>query len=165
MKFQVGPETERTDGTLYVDGPAMRLALSHYRSMAQRRDENLSIYVLSFRPEQAQVPAFGPQPWMEIEPDQPQLAIVYGALANVLVPTDATPPTVSPSTPNQTPGSPARAAGEELEAMKGVADKQAQELQSLKAELEALKKQLDEQAPPSKSKPARKPRSPQPLTP
>ncbi len=160
VKFQVGSETQRTDGTLYVDGPVMILALSHYRSLAERRDENLPIYALAFTPTQAQLPVSRPQTWMEIEADQPRVAIAYGALAHVPAPGDTAPSANSPSAPGQTTSSPARTNGGEMEAMKEVVDKQAAELQSLKTELEALKQQLHEQAQPSSPKPARKPSSP-----
>jgi hypothetical protein len=164
VRFEVEQEGERTDGTLYIDGPAMRFTLHHYRSSAQHRDENQSIYALSFKPELAQLPVSEPQ-WAKTEPGQPQLAIAYGALAKMPVPADAPPPTAPASTLGQTTGSPAHAPGETLEAMKGVVDKQAQELQSLKAELEALKKQLHEPVPPSKPRPARKPSASQSVTP
>lgn len=159
VKFQVGPETERTDGTLYVDGPVIVLALSHYRSPAERRDENLSIYALAFTPDQAQMPVSRPQTWMEIESDQPRVAIAYGALGNVPAPAEATFSAISPSTPNQMTNLPTGTNGGQMEAMKEVVDKQAAELRSLKSELEALKQQLHEQAPPSSSSPARKPAS------
>jgi len=60
VKFQVGPETDRTEGTLYVDGAALRIALARYHGSTQSRDEQLSIYALSFKPEQAQLDGGGP---------------------------------------------------------------------------------------------------------
>ena len=86
VRFQVGPETDRTEGTLYVNGPALRVALGRYHGSAQNRDEQLSIYALSFKPEQAQLDSGGLQSWLEIEPDQPRLAIALDALASLPVP-------------------------------------------------------------------------------
>lgn len=162
IRFQVGSDPEQTDGTLYVSGSTLRLAVTRYRSSGRREDGNLSIYTLSFRPEEAQAAAAGPQTWMEIEPDLPRVAIDYTVLVNMPGPGAGTSTILSGPEPDRTIGSQASPAGGELDAMKTVVDKQAQELQSLKAELEALKKQLQDQTTPSKPKPARKPASPPP---
>lgn len=146
VKFQVGPETDRTEGTLYVDGAALRIALGRYHGSAQSRDEQLSIYALSFKPEQAMLADGGPQSWLEIEPDQPRLAIALDALAPL--PTLSLPPLAS------SPQEPARPSpAPETQNVKDVVNKQAQELEALKAELDAIKKQLGRQAAPAKPTP------------
>lgn len=148
VKFRVGPETDRTEGTLYVDGPTVRIALSRYHGSTQGRDEQLSIYALSFKPEQAQLADSSPQSGLEIEPDQPRLAIALDALT--LLPAQALPPIASPL---QTPADPAP--GKETQRVKELVDKQAQELEALKAELDGLKKRLNDPraSPNSKSGP------------
>lgn len=147
VKFQVGPDTDRTEGTLYVDGTALRIALGRYHGSAQSRDEQLSIYALSFKPEQAQLAGGGPQSWLDIEPDQPRLAIALDALASLPAPT--LPPLASSP---QEPAGPAPSTG--TQNVNDVVSKQAQELEALKAELDAIKKQLGNQAAPAKSAPS-----------
>ncbi|MBX9694402.1 MAG: hypothetical protein K2Z81_18595 [Cyanobacteria bacterium] len=143
VKFQVGPETDRTEGTLYVDGTALRIALGRYHGSVQNKDEQLSIYALSFKPEQAQLADGGPQSWMEIEPDRPRLSIAIEALASL--------PHQDFLTPASTPQTPAGLlSGTETQSMKDRAQKQAQELEALKAEVDALKKQLGNQTAPAK---------------
>ncbi len=149
VKFQVGPETDRTEGTLYVDGAALRITLRRYHASAQSRDEHLSIYALSFKPEQAQLPVGGPQSWMELEPDQPRLSIALDALASLPAPASL-PPAASP----QAPAGPVP--GTETHSVKEAVNKHAQELEALKAELEALKKQLGNQTAPAKPNPTLK---------
>ncbi|WP_145976184.1 hypothetical protein [Nitrospira moscoviensis] len=131
VRFQVGPDSDRTAGTLYVDGGTIRLALSHLHASPQTKDEPLSIYVLSFKPEQAQEASSNGQRWAEIEPEQPRLAINYAALRTIS----------SPATP---PSTPALSSGDQR-SMKEVVDQQAKELDALKAELEALKKRMQTQ--------------------
>lgn len=145
IKFQVGSSAEVTDGTLYVDGPALHIAFSHYRSPADRPDEQLTIYTLSFEPENLQARSAAPQTWMEIEPDHLSIALAYDQLGTL-------PPVPPPATPAASPGNQAT---EPTPPIKSVVDKQAQELEALRAELEALKKQLAGQdfAPKSKGAP------------
>jgi len=145
VKFQVGPETDRTEGTLYADGAALRIALGRYHASTHSKDEQLSIYALSFKPEQAQLPVGGPQNWIEIEPDQPRLALAIDALASL-------PPPALPSvakTPLQTPAGSAEKA--EPSSVKDQVNKQAQALEAVKAELDALKKQIGSQTAPAKT--------------
>lgn len=144
VTFQVGPESDRSDGTLYVDGRTIRLALSHFHAPAQRRDENLAIYILSMRPDQAQADTSGQRYGMEIAPDQPRLAINYDALESLF------PATTSPSAPSTAAEPPSP--GSDVRSMKAIVDKQAHELESLKAELEVLKQQMQTQRPASPSK-------------
>jgi hypothetical protein len=146
IKFQVGSGNDVTDGTLYVDGPVLHVAFSHYHSQADRRDEQLSIYALSFEPGYLQVPSTTPQTWMEIEPDQPRVALAYEPLAKlpaILPLAPALPEATSTTAPQSADTTPAS---------KAVVDKQAKELEAMRAELEALKKQLAGQEPNSKSK-------------
>lgn len=147
VKFQVGPETDRTEGTLYVDGAALRIALARYHGSAQSRDEQLSIYALSFKPEQAQLDGGGPQSWLEIEPEQPRLAIALDALASLPSPA-LRPLALSP----QEPGRPSSST--DTQNVSDVVRKQAQELDALKAELDAIKKQLGNRAPSEQSAPS-----------
>ena len=143
VKFQVGPETDRTEGTLYVDKAALRIALGRYHGSAQNKDEQLSIYALSFKPEQAQLADGGPQSWMEIEPARPRLSIALDALTSL-------PPPNFPA-PTSTPQTPARPLAEaEPQGMNAVVQQQARELDALKAEVDALKKQLGTQPAPVK---------------
>jgi hypothetical protein len=140
VRFHVGPDTDRTAGALYVDNGVIRVALSQIHASAQRH-EPLSIYVLSFKPEQAQEASSSAQRWIEAEPDQPRVAINYAALQAMAS------PGVSSSSP------PVHSAGDQR-TMKEVVDQQARELESLKAELEALKKQMQTQPGAPRSKPA-----------
>ncbi|MDP3091745.1 MAG: hypothetical protein Q8N04_13770 [Nitrospira sp.] len=158
VKFQVGGGNDVTDGTLYIDGPVLHLAISHYHSLADRRDEQLSIYALSFEPRDFQVPSATPQTWMEIEPDRPRVALAYGLLAKLpsAVPLTPTSPTPAIALPVPASGSVPQTA-ESAPAIRAVVDKQAQELEGLRAELEALKKQLAEQD--TKPKPKSKPKA------
>lgn len=148
VKFQVGNGSDVIDGTLYIDGPVLHLAFNHYHSPADRRDEHLSIYALSFEPQDFQLSSDAPQTWMEIEPDLPRVALAYQLLAKLpsalqLAPALAHPLPASGSAPQTADSS---------TAIKTVVDKQAQELEALRAELDALKKQLNEQEPKAKSK-------------
>lgn len=158
VKFQVGSGNDVTDGTLYIDGPVLYLAISHYHSLADRRDEQLSIYALSFEPRDFQIPSATPQTWMEIEQDRPRVALAYGLLAKLpsAVPLTPTSPTPAIALPVPASGSAPRTA-ESAPAIRAIVDKQAQELEGLRAELEALKKQLAEQE--TKPKPKSKPKA------
>jgi hypothetical protein len=144
VAFEVGAESDRSDGTLYMDGRTIQLALGHYHAPARRRDENLAIYLLSMRPEQAQSNISGQRYWMDITPDQPRLAINYDALERML-------PATRSSAASSTAAAPSPP-GSDVRSMKETVNKQAQELESLKAELEALKKQMQSQRPSSPSK-------------
>lgn len=153
VKFQVGRGSDVIDGTLYIDGPVLHLAFSHYHSPADRRDEQLSIYALSFEPRDVQVPSVAPQTWMEIEPDLPRVALAYELLAKLSSAIQPAPVSPPPPMAHPLPASgSAPQTADSATAIKTVVDKQAQELESLRAELEALKKQLAEQEPKTKSK-------------
>lgn len=151
IKFQVGNGNDVTDGTLYVDGPVLHVAFSHYHSPADRRDEQLSIYALSFEPDYLQVPSATPQSWMEIERDQPRVALAYEPLAKLPAIIPLT-PVLSEAASAATPQSP-----DTTPASKAVVDKQAKELEALREELNALKKQLAEQN--TNTKPKAKPKA------
>ena len=142
VKFQVGPITDATDGTLYVNEDTLYITLNHYHSPANMRDEQVGIYALSFSPITAQRHVSAPQTWMEIEPNQPRVAISIAALAGL--PAPALP---SPAVAPAPAGAPV---ANDTSSMKAVVDKQAQELEALKAELEALKKQIGSQPAPSR---------------
>ncbi len=144
VKVEVGSESDRSGGTLYVEDRTMRFALSHFHSTAHRRDENLSIYLLSMKPEQAQDHAPAPRSMIELEPDQPQVAVHYGRLEALFPPDPHSSPLPAPAAP---------ASSADSRTLKEVVDKQAQELDALKAELEALKKRTDSQRSPAPSKP------------
>lgn len=157
IRFQVGSGNDVTVGTLYVNGPVLHVAFSHYHSPPDRRDEQLSIYALSFEPGDVQVPSGTPQTWMEVEPDQPRVALAHALLAklpSVIQPAPATPST-DPSVPMTAP---APQAADSTPAIKTIVDKQAQELEALRAELDALKKQMAEQN--TKTNPKAKPKAP-----
>lgn len=137
VKVEVGPETDRTDATLYVDGRTLRFALHRFHAPAHRKDGNLPIYILSVKPEQAQADSTGERYWMDID-SGPRLAVHYAVFERLVPPTDP-PPLLTPSASSSE--------REDMHTMKEVVDKQAQELESLKAELESLKKHMQEQAP------------------
>jgi len=147
IKFQVGSGDDVTAGTLYVDGPVLHVAFSHYHSPAGRHDGQLSIYALSFEPGYVQVPSATPQTWMEVEPDQPRVALAYEPLAKLpaILP-------LEPALPEATSAT-APPSADTTPASKAAVDKQAKELEAMRAELEALKKQLSGQEPKSKAKP------------
>ncbi len=150
VKFQVGPPTDSIDGTLHVDENTLYVTLNHYHSPADKRDDQVGIYVLSFSPLEAQARIGGPQTWMEIEPDQPHVAVAIPALAGL-------PSPVLPAAPVALPAPvSAPAAGNDAPSMKAVMDKQAQELDAVKAELDALKKQIGGQSAPAKTSPSSK---------
>ncbi|MFO0707828.1 MAG: hypothetical protein U0412_13335 [Nitrospira sp.] len=141
VKFRVGPLADTTDGTLYVNEDTLYVTLNHYHSPADTRDEQVGIYALSFSPVTAQRHVSGPQTWMEIEPNQPRVAVSIAALTGLpapVLPVPASAPTSASMPANDTPS------------MKAVVEKQAQELEALKAELEALKKQIGGQTAPIK---------------
>lgn len=140
VKFQVGTAGDTTDGILHIDGQALHLTVSHYHSPVSQRDDQLSVSVLSFIPHEAQTAITSPQTWMEIEPNQPRVAITLSALSPL--PAPALPPQ---STPNTTRESADRPSRNEVQNTKTTLEKQAQELEALKAELETLKKQLGAQ--------------------
>ncbi|MCC6141316.1 MAG: hypothetical protein IT389_11975 [Nitrospira sp.] len=150
VKFQTGSLAENVDGTLYVNENTFYVTLNHYHSPADKRDDQVGIYILSFAPVEAQARIGGPQTWMEIEPNQPHVAVSISALASLpapilpAVPVAAPAPVSAPSAGNDTPS------------MKAAMDKQAQELDSLKAELDALKKQIGGQSAPAKTNPSPK---------
>jgi hypothetical protein len=144
VKFEVGPESERSSGALYVEDRTMRFTLSHFHSAAHRRDENLSIYILSMQPEQAQEHTAAARWMREIEPDRPQLAVHYGRLEALFQPDPHSSARSAPA---------ATAPVADNRSLKEVVDKQAQELEALKAELEALKKRTESQRPSAPSKP------------
>lgn len=147
IKFQVGSGDDVTAGTLYVDGPVLHVAFSHYHSPAGRHDGQLSIYALSFEPGYVQVPSATPQTWMEVEPDQPRVALAYEPLAKLpaILP-------LEPALPEATSAT-APPSADTTPASKAAVDKQAKELEAMRAELEALKKQLSGQEPKTKAKP------------
>lgn len=134
VKFHVGTAADATEGTLHVDGQAIQITLSHYHAQINRPDEQLSISILSFVPHEAQTMITSPQTWMEIEPNQPRVAVSLAALATLPTPSLLQPPTAS------TPMDPLP--GNDSHILKQTLERQAQELDALKAELEALKKQM-----------------------
>ncbi len=172
VRFQVGSGSAVTEGFLHVDQPVIRLALSRYRADPHQRDEHLSSYTLSFVPPAAVVRTDGTQSWMQVEPDQPRIAVDYEFIRAMPELTQIpAPPAARPSAPSDdaSPAIPFTAplregasmpetrTAEELRSMKELVVKQAQELQSLKAEVEALRKRLAEQDAISRATPKAKP--------
>lgn len=153
IKFQVGSGNDVTDGTLYVDGPVLHIAFSHYHSPADRRDDKLSIYALSFEPRDIQVPSAARQTWMEVESNQPRVALAHELLAKLPSVTQPAPVPATPTTAlSLSATAPTPQATDSTPAIKTVVEKQAQELEELRAELNAVKKQLADREPKTKSK-------------
>jgi len=136
VKFQVGTDPEATDGTLYVDGPAVRFTLNHYRSTLRRRDDALGIYALSFVPSSAHLTTVKVQNWIEGDAGNPHLAIDYGKL-----PVDQAIKDRLPSSTVERPPTTHTLPSDQQD-MRAIMEKQAQELEAVKEELESLKKQL-----------------------
>lgn len=151
VKFQVGSLTDSIDGTLHANENTLYLTLNHYHSAADKRDDQVGIYILSFSPVEAQARTGGPQTWMEIEPDQPHVAVAISALAGLPSPQLPAAPISTTPTPVSTP-----AVGNDTPSMKTILDKQAQELDAVKAELDALKKQIGGHTTPAKANPSLK---------
>lgn len=159
VRFTLHDDGLRTQGTLYVQNTLLRVSLSHYRADSARTDTRPPALTLSFAPAQAVTRTDTPQSWMNIEPEQPRVAVLIEALSQ-LPPLPAAPAdhhTVVERAPTPVP-----AAGEqthvqqELQATKDLVVKQAEELQQLKAELESVRRQLAEKesaAPKTKPKP------------
>jgi len=162
IRFTLHDDGLRTQGTIYVQKSLLRVSLSHYRAGPSQTDTRPATLTLSFSPTQALVTTDVPQSWMNIEPDQPHVAVSIDALAQ-LPPLPAAPPehhavveVVPPPIPvanEQT------RLHQELQATKDLVVKQAEELQQLKAELDMLRRQLAEkELPAPKAKPKSAPR-------
>ena len=139
VRFEMGPESDRSSGTLYIDDSTMRLALSHFHSNARQTDEHLSIYILSMKPEEVQDHTPAPRAMLAIDPEEPQLAVAYGRLGH--------------SSPPEEKASAQPAPAPESRSLKEVVDQQSRELEALKAELETLKKQTQRPSAPSRPAP------------
>lgn len=148
VTFQTGG-TESTGGALYVAGPVIQLTLNHYRSPARQRDDGLAVYRLSFTPAAAQAAVAGSPDWMESDSHKPRLAVEYGKLETGTASVGA--PAAAENHGSSTRAEPS--APSEMERMKAAMDKQALELESLKAELDSLRKQLGGQSAPQKTGP------------
>ncbi len=136
VKFQVGTDPEATDGALYIDGPAVRFTLNHYRSTLRRRDEALGIYALSFVPPSAQMSMVKVLNWIDGDASNPHLAVDYGKIPPD---PDVKNRLASPAVERQ----PAKPAGPvDQQDMRAIMERQAQELNAVKEELESLKRQL-----------------------
>ena len=105
------------------------------------------MFSLLFAPADALVRDDVPQSWMNIEPEQPRVAVSLEALNQLpaAVPAPTANKTVAEVAPiPASPVSEQTSLQQELQATKDVVVKQAQELQQLKAELESLRRQLTE---------------------
>ena len=90
---------------------------------------------------------------MEIEPDQPRVALAHELLAKLPSVIQPAPVPATPTTALSVPATtPTPQATDSTPGIKTVVDKQAQELEALRAELNAVKKQLADQEPKTKSK-------------
>lgn len=162
IRFTLHDDGLRTQGTIYVQKSLLRVSLSHYRARPAQTDTRPATLALSFSPTQALVRTDVPQSWMNIEPDQPHVAVSIEALAQL--PPWPTAPSEHQSVVEVAPP-PIPVANEqtrlhqELQATKDLVVKQAEELQQLKTELDMLKRQLAEkESPASKAKPKPAPR-------
>lgn len=162
--FAVQDDGLRTQGSLYVYNTTLRFSLSRYRTSASQADAWPSSLTLSFSPAQALVQTDTPQPWMNIEPEQPHVAIAIDALSrrSAAMPgahDQQSPGTTGPTT--STPTTEQRRLEQELRTTKDLVVKQAEELQKLKEELESTQRQLrDKEAGAVKVKPKPAPRKP-----
>lgn len=166
IRFTLQDDGLRTQGTIYVQQSLLRVSLSHYRARPSQTDTRPPALTLSFTPAQAMVRTDVPQSWMNIEPDQPHVAVSIDVLTQL-------PPVPSAPVERQSAAAvepvPVPAATEQirvqqdLQAMKDLVVKQAEELQQLKAELDTVRRQLAEKES-SASKPKPKP-SPRKSTP
>lgn len=155
-----------TQGSLYLHKRTLRLSLSRYRSSAAQADAWPPSLTLSFSPAQALVQTDTPQSWMNIEPEQPRVAIAIDALSQLAAPMPAPAGNKTSAAAGPTASAPLteqRRLEQELQATKDVVVKQAEELQKLKEELESVRRQLvDKEAGAVKAKPKPAPRKPSP---
>lgn len=162
--FSVQDDGLRTEGSLFLHKTTLRLSLSRYRSSAPQADAWPPSLTLSFSPAQALVQTDTPQSWMNIEPEQPRVAIAIDALSqpagHMAVPPGNKPSAAAEPTAS-TPPTEQRRLDQELQATKDLVVKQAEELQKLKEELESVRRQLGErEAGAVKAKPKPLPRKP-----
>ena len=144
---------------LILEKTTIRLSLSRYRSSAAQADAQLPSLTLSFSLAQALVQTATPQSWMNIEPEQPRIAIAIDALSQPAAPMPK--PSVTAERTATAPPTEQRHLEQELQATKDLVVKQAEELQKLKEELESVRRQLGEkEAGAVKAKPKPAPRKP-----
>lgn len=156
VRFTMQDDGLTTQGTLYVYKTTLRVNLSHYRSTSAYGQTRPGTLKLSFTPSQGLEPADTPQPWMIVEPEQPRIAVSLEALSQLPAPS----PVAAAST-QTSPAAEQSRLQQELQSTKDVVVKQAEELQTLKAELESIRRQLAEKdAAASKTKPKAAPRKP-----
>jgi hypothetical protein len=162
--FALQDDGLRTEGSLYLYKTTLRFSLSRYRSSAAQAVAWPPSLTLLFSQAQALVQTDTPQSWMNIEPEQPHVAITIDALSQRSAPMPAPPDKQSPETAEPTTSTPTteqRRLEQELRTTKDLVVKQAEELQKLKAELESVRRQLGEkEAGAAKSKPKPAPRKP-----
>lgn len=166
IRFTLHDDGLRTQGTIYAQKSLLRVSLSHYRAGPSQTDTRPPALTLSFSPTQALVRTEIPQSWMNIEPDQPHVAVSIDALTQL--PPWPTAPSEHQSVaevappPLPVPNEQTRLQ-QELHTTKDLVVKQAEELQQLKAELDMLRRQLAEkESPASKPKPAPRKSAPTP---
>ncbi len=166
VRFMLQDDGLITQGTLYLHRTIVRVSLSHYRASRGQGDSRPATLTLSFTPSEALVRDDVPQSWMNIEPEQPRVAVALEALNQL--PAVMAAPSVNKSVADTTvapaaPASDQTRLQQELQATKDVVVKQAQELQSLKSELESLRRQLAEkESAAPKAKPKTSPRKTSP---
>jgi hypothetical protein len=159
--FSVQDDGLRTEGSLYLHKTTLRLILSRYRSSVAQADAWPPSLTLSFRPAQALVQTDTPQSWMNIEPEQPRVAIAIDALSQPAGHMPTPKPSVLAERSTSAPPTDQRRLEQELQATKDLVVKQAEELQKLKEELESVRRQLGEkEAGAVKPKPKPFPRKP-----
>ena len=147
VRFTLQDDGLITQGTLYLHRTTLRIGLSHYRVSQGHSDPRPAVLSLSFAPADALVRDDVPQSWMNIEPEQPRVAVSLEALNQLpaAVPAPTANKTVAEVAPiPASPVSEQTSLQQELQATKDVVVKQAQELQQLKADLESLRRQLTE---------------------
>jgi len=142
VRFRVESGAAVTDGTIFVMRPVLHFTLLRYRSRPDLPDADLPLHKLVFLPEVALVREEPPQSWLVIEPDRPRLAVNYEQLAQLPVALTAAPPDHQAAT--GVARAQPDASAQDLQTMKDLIVKQAQELQALKTEVESLRRQLGE---------------------
>jgi len=160
VRFTLQDDGRITQGTLYLHRTILRVSLSHYRASRGQSASRPATLTLSFTPSEALVRDDVPQSWMNIEPEQPRVAVALEGLnqLSTAMPAPAVNKPVADTTVAPTAsGSDQTRLQQELQATKDVVVKQAQELQSLKSELESLRRQLAEK---ESAAPKAKPKTP-----
>ncbi len=159
IRFAVQDDGLLTQGALYLHETTLVLSLSRYRSATTQAEAFPPSLTLAFSPAEALLRTHTPQSWMNIEPEQPRVAIDINALGQTSAdtPAPADKPQTAAEPPAGAPTTEQKRLQQELQTTKDLVVKQAEELQQLKEERDRLRRQLTEiesVVPKAKPKPA-----------